>query len=527
MPWITVSSFTLNHALSGIHRCVPPCPSLPGTGVVSMVWWMALAFLLPAIFSVMVIGRTFAVFPDAWVWIENLCDEIAMSMREPAHEGFFSFGPRGVAEFSGQDLGVFRTFHPGLDPATDAIPKADTSTVYYMISSTLMYEFVLETLPQIIIQVVNNSLRDDWNTFGYLSVSVSAFIAVDALYRQFVKVCIFGIPFGSPETFNMDSNSDFSEASKEPRVDSNKITLMRKARLGALTGDLSGFARNDSFHRKISGRQAVRTDFVGSNQLAVTKQPAAQSIAEARPLPVPPIGHLTASAQPEASKKEPNGGSFGFDPHNTPSPSFPSKIGQIVVSGAGTRKANGVYSAAGKEDGATCYENENGCQIRCQQAGSSWRIGDWSSGMDWYYKAAGCASTPPLTGWGADMDGATPAPNVTHGTTDKRMSGTAAASTSNVFVGFGESGETTCCSACGNDKASSEFSHNQLVNKPSSTRRCKSCVTIGAQSAAAGGGSFSQMPNTGGGNGEPSAEPEPNADFGGFGDDLPPAYHGR
>ena len=86
----------------------------------------------------MVVGRTFAIYPGMWIWLENQCDLLTFVMREPAHEGIFTFGPRPVAEFSGQDLGVFRMFHPQLNPRDDFIPEADAAGMYYLISSTLM-----------------------------------------------------------------------------------------------------------------------------------------------------------------------------------------------------------------------------------------------------------------------------------------------------------------------------------------------------------------------------------------------------
>ena len=86
----------------------------------------------------MVVGRSFAIYPGAWIWLENQCDSLTFVMREPAEEGIFTFGPRPVAEKSGQDLGVFRMFHPRLNPRDDVIPKADAAGMYYLISSTLM-----------------------------------------------------------------------------------------------------------------------------------------------------------------------------------------------------------------------------------------------------------------------------------------------------------------------------------------------------------------------------------------------------
>ena len=209
-------------------------------GMCTMMWWLVVAFTLPIFYSIMVVGRTFAIYPGAWVWMENECDAMTFVMREPAHSGVFVFGPRPVADESGQDLGVFRTFHPMLDPETATIPAGDSSGIYYLISSTLMYEFALETGPQIILQIVNNGLNDSWSTFGVISISVSFFIGVDALYRQFVKVCIFGLEFGSPESYGVDA-SEFSSAAAQPRQDSSRMTELRSRRKDGFQSDSDQF----------------------------------------------------------------------------------------------------------------------------------------------------------------------------------------------------------------------------------------------------------------------------------------------
>ena len=102
-------------------------------------------------------------------------------MWEPAPGGIFTYKRRDPARQTGEDRAVFSLFHPGLDPDTDDIPGVDMDGMYYLISSTLMYEFLLETLPQIVIQAINNTEEDSWSTFTYVSIGISGFVAVDAL----------------------------------------------------------------------------------------------------------------------------------------------------------------------------------------------------------------------------------------------------------------------------------------------------------------------------------------------------------
>jgi len=70
-------------------------------------------------------------------------------MKQMDDTGVFAYRTRDIAEHSGQDLGVFRTFHPTLDPATDDLPATDNEALYYLISGTVVFEFLFETLPQV------------------------------------------------------------------------------------------------------------------------------------------------------------------------------------------------------------------------------------------------------------------------------------------------------------------------------------------------------------------------------------------
>ena len=36
-------------------------------GMLTMLWWLVVAFTLPMFYSIMVVGRTFAIYPGVWV----------------------------------------------------------------------------------------------------------------------------------------------------------------------------------------------------------------------------------------------------------------------------------------------------------------------------------------------------------------------------------------------------------------------------------------------------------------------------
>merc|ERR1712127_15708 len=205
----------------------------------------------------MVMMRTFAIFPGAWLWLEHQCEWLVSMLDQMDDRGLFSYRVRDIAEKSKQDLGVFKAFHPTLDPSRDKIPKTDNEALYYLISGTVVFEFVFETLPQIIIQTANNfHIRKNWqdamdncenvdvtegtcgppnlaprmwktdhpdgllppeqgwNTFAIVSILVSLVVAFDSLYRQLIQVVCLKKPFGS---FDIWSRGDVKTDIRDTR----------------------------------------------------------------------------------------------------------------------------------------------------------------------------------------------------------------------------------------------------------------------------------------------------------------------
>lgn len=80
--------------------------------------------------------------------------------------------------------------------------------------------------------------------------------------------------------------------------------------------------------------------------------------------------------------------------------------GNIIVSGAGTESANGVYSIIGELNSRPLYENGGGIQIL-------WTGGVWSIGLSGLYSSTDNVATPDLVDeWGGDI-GELPVPTVT------------------------------------------------------------------------------------------------------------------
>jgi hypothetical protein len=52
-----------------------------------------------------------------------------------------------------------------------------------LLNESLLAEFLMETLPQLIIQVYNTQIIGQWTSIGYFSSILSIFIAFNGLYR--------------------------------------------------------------------------------------------------------------------------------------------------------------------------------------------------------------------------------------------------------------------------------------------------------------------------------------------------------
>jgi hypothetical protein len=168
--------------------------------------------LLPGLYSLFVITRVFVILPKLWIRLEDACDWIVFHMgSEPAYpmpgtkgsttHPFFTRGPRRVAEKSGQDLGVFRTFHPTRSARNDDLPAEETAGLYWLLSTALLYDLFFETVPQLVIQIVNNSELNLWSTFTWVSLIIGLLTIGDDIRNQVVEVLCKGKTFGSKESW--------------------------------------------------------------------------------------------------------------------------------------------------------------------------------------------------------------------------------------------------------------------------------------------------------------------------------------
>ena len=61
--------------------------------------------------------------------------------------------------------------------------KGQMDRLLYMLAGTLVFEFALETVPQLMVQGLNNSARDSWTAFTILSFAISLGVGLDTVYR--------------------------------------------------------------------------------------------------------------------------------------------------------------------------------------------------------------------------------------------------------------------------------------------------------------------------------------------------------
>lgn len=86
-----------------------------------------------------------------------------------------------------------------LSDALDTNVALDTAEL----NESLFFEFLMESLPQFLLQVINNTLLEEWTMIGILSTSLSIYMSLNGFYRfwylQYVKSMSFrDIPVGFP-----------------------------------------------------------------------------------------------------------------------------------------------------------------------------------------------------------------------------------------------------------------------------------------------------------------------------------------
>jgi hypothetical protein len=148
----------------------------------SMVAAVLLALILPVIFSVMAFLRLFVLAPSAWeaiaktsIWFADFANEYVSIFYRMNMKGYnykFEFFSDQRAKKVEQQ--IFNIFDDGAQDVDDL----KLSAVKY-----LTVEFLLESFPQIIIQVLNNNSKAKWSAIAIASMAFSSFAIANTLYK--------------------------------------------------------------------------------------------------------------------------------------------------------------------------------------------------------------------------------------------------------------------------------------------------------------------------------------------------------
>jgi hypothetical protein len=149
------------------------CPAL------SMVAAVLLALILPVIFSVMAFLRLFVLAPSAWeaiaktsIWFADFANEyVSIFCSCITGVPFEFFSDQRAKKVEQQIFNIF-------DDGAQDLDDLKLSAVKY-----LSVEFLLESLPQIIIQVLNNNSKAKWSAIAIASMAFSSFAIANTLYK--------------------------------------------------------------------------------------------------------------------------------------------------------------------------------------------------------------------------------------------------------------------------------------------------------------------------------------------------------
>lgn len=144
-----------------------------GGAIIGAAIAVALALFIPVLFAAMAFLRLFVLWPDAWEAV--------------AHLSIWFIEVADIVECD-EDRVESQIFN--IDQA-DSVEDVKMSAVKY-----LAVEFVLEALPQAIIQIMNNTNRgcngctSKWSPIGITSMAISSYAILNTLYKYgYIYIC--------------------------------------------------------------------------------------------------------------------------------------------------------------------------------------------------------------------------------------------------------------------------------------------------------------------------------------------------
>ena len=165
----------------------------------------------PFLYGLCIMFRAFILIPPAWAGMRALTGYLLKHVHKPKDEGIFAWEPVEEASIDGI---VDRLFGPKQDavdgPLTDKQKGNQASGnvrqaefCLRILAGSLVFEFLCETVPQLIVQGMNNDLRSTWNAFTITSFIISLGVGLDTVYRIGVNVFYDRFRIGSPQAMGI------------------------------------------------------------------------------------------------------------------------------------------------------------------------------------------------------------------------------------------------------------------------------------------------------------------------------------
>lgn len=140
---------------------------------------LAAPMAIALVFSIMAFLRLFVLFPTVWEELYYFAKWFARMARERVPVDDFMDDDR-LDKAKGQ---VFKLYDAS--SAKDAKADMKDSTIKY-----LFVEFLLEALPQLIIQGINNNQTDNWSNISIISMSISGIIILNSVIKYGSLYCL-------------------------------------------------------------------------------------------------------------------------------------------------------------------------------------------------------------------------------------------------------------------------------------------------------------------------------------------------
>eukprot|EP00039_Didymoeca_costata_P015089 m.251908 g.251908 ORF g.251908 m.251908 type:complete len:1639 (-) comp16153_c0_seq4:63-4979(-) len=167
--------------------------------VATVILTMFASWTIPACYSFLSILRAFTVAKPLW----NTLREVTQTSIDTI---FKAFGFKSDTAFAVNEL-----FFSSADIKESAV-------------KLLILEFAFEAIPQIVVQSVNNNLRDSWSTISVLSILASCLVAIGTIYKFLAREVFFGTeiddePSRIPSSYATRNRSKRSTATTKEKED--------------------------------------------------------------------------------------------------------------------------------------------------------------------------------------------------------------------------------------------------------------------------------------------------------------------